>query len=140
MRAGSCWMQVCPRSWSISSGGGIPAEIQTRLKKRINMDPWTRLIEQLRVQSRIPHRLTWIEFDMVAAAIRAHGMGLAQSRDGRHWRYCGSPITIKPRRQGWLLSRTSRPNDCSFPMPSSIRWKKTGRVICTPFSFTWVTG
>ena len=105
-----------------------------KLEKR-NTKTLNRLIEQLRVQSRIPHRLTWIEFDMVAAAIRAHEMGLAQTK------MTAEELRIayhKPRRQGWLLNEHPT-NDTHFRCHIFDTMEESERVICTPFSFTWVT-
>lgn len=89
-----------------------------------------RLVDQLRMQSRLPHALTWVEFNFTAASKRAHELG-----------FLPDPSELENQRtlrQGWLLNQHPT-NETHFRCHVFEHMHEIDRLITVPFSFTWVT-
>ncbi len=89
-----------------------------------------RLVDQLRISARLPHKLTWIEFNFAVASRRARDLGLT------------SPFDVpgeQPRtgRQGWLLNQHST-DETLFRVHVFENMPPLG-LMMAPFAYGWRT-
>lgn len=89
-----------------------------------------RLVDQMRIQARLPHALTWVEYNFISASNRAKELG-------RNSWYQDSGDQIRTARQGWLLNQHPTNENC-FRCQVFENVNGLG-LVASPFAFTWVT-
>jgi hypothetical protein len=91
-----------------------------------------RLVDQMRVLARLPHKLTWVEYNFAIAQQRAHEFGLMSPFD--------NPADIKARTgcQGWLLNQHPA-NETLFRIHIFESVPLWGGLLTPPFAFAWQT-
>jgi hypothetical protein len=99
------------------------------LKKEMSRKVAFRLVDQMRELARLPHKLTWIEFNLAAASQRARSFGIT------------SPFDVpgeRPRngRQGWLLNQHPT-NETLFRLHIFESFPEFGGPLTLPFAFAW---
>jgi hypothetical protein len=87
-----------------------------------------RLVDQLRLLARLPHHLTWVEFNFRSASQRARELSLTNPQEN-------GTEEMRTERQGWLLNQHPT-NETLFRVHIFENMKPFG-LLTLPFAYGW---
>jgi hypothetical protein len=119
----------------LATAAFIPKNLQTKVLAD-GRSSWLarpgsyKLAEQMRIGARLPHAVTWVEYNLFAERCRYHQLiksALAPSRDE------------VPMLEGWLFEQHPT-DDTTFRASLFNSSDKDGSVFMFPFTYQWTTG